>query len=122
MKVLKFYTDEHIDLEIVKQLRKSDIDVRTSQEAGLLGVADDVHLSYATIRDRIVLTCDDDFMRLDSQWIRAGKTHAGIIFIHGHVCNNIGVLVNTILFWQEAIDGGAASVEDDFYGKVIHIT
>ncbi len=122
MDQLRFYTDEHIDFELIKQLRRYQIDVLTCQEAGLLGASDDVHLNYASDQRRLIITCDRDFVRLDATWSQLGRSHTGIVYMHQHVCNNIGLLIGKVLFWQAALNANAATLEGDFWNRVLHIT
>lgn len=57
-------------------LRFRDIDVTTTKDAGLAGASDHAQLSYATTSARVIVTGDDDFLRLHAEGLR----HAGIVF------------------------------------------
>ena len=74
---IKFYTDEHIHPGVVKALRQSGIDILTAQQAGMLGVDDEVHLQFSTSQGRVILTQDEDF--LSFHW---EMKHSGIAYTH----------------------------------------
>lgn len=68
--------DEHVPRAVSEGLRRRGIDVLTTQEAGMLGADDDAQLDYATSRDRVMFTQDEDFLRLAAAEI----AHAGIVY------------------------------------------
>lgn len=68
---VKFYLDESLSPEILKQLRSQGIDVIR----GPLRAQDLRHLRNATEMGRVVCTEDRDFLKLAA----AGVEHAGII-------------------------------------------
>ena len=68
---VKFYLDENLSPEILKQLRLQGIDAIR----GPLGAQDPRHLRNATAMGRVVCTEDRDFLKLAA----AGLEHAGII-------------------------------------------
>ena len=73
---IRFHLDEHISANIAAGLRRRNIDVTTAASAGLIGAADLTHLSFAASSGRVVVTQDDDFLRLHAQ----GMAHAGIAY------------------------------------------
>ena len=73
---IRFHLDEHISAGIAAGLRRRNIDVTTAAEAGLTGATDVAHLEFAASSGRVVVTQDDDFLRLHAQ----GATHAGIAY------------------------------------------
>lgn len=71
-----------MDHDLVRGLRANGIDVISAAEAGRLGLPDEEQLSFATSEGRALYTCNvRDFPRLNSQWLRAGMHHAGIIVL-----------------------------------------
>lgn len=74
---IKIYTDEHIHPGVVRALRQSGIDIWTAQQAGMLGAGDEAHLQFSTSQGRVILTQDEDFLRLHSE-----MKHAGIAYAH----------------------------------------
>jgi predicted nuclease of predicted toxin-antitoxin system len=73
---IRFHLDEHISAHIAAGLRRRSIDVTTAPEAGLIGATDLAHLEFAASSRRVVVTQDEDFLRLHAQ----GVSHAGIAY------------------------------------------
>ena len=73
---VRLYADEQIARAVVRGLRERGVDVLTAAEAGLLGASDEKHLALARNQGRVILTQDDDFLRLHA----AGVEHAGIVY------------------------------------------
>jgi Domain of unknown function (DUF5615) len=73
---IRFHLDEHISTHIAAGLRRRNIDVTTAADAGLIGGTDIAHLEFAVSTGRVMVTHDDDFLRLHSQ----GVSHAGIAY------------------------------------------
>ncbi|PSQ97968.1 MAG: hypothetical protein BRD55_00780 [Bacteroidetes bacterium SW_9_63_38] len=67
MAAVRYYLDEHIAEAVATGLRNRGIDVRTLSEAGMLGAGDEDHLAYAYEEGRVLVTYDDDFLRLAAQ-------------------------------------------------------
>ncbi len=76
MAAVRYYLDEHIAEAVATGLRNRGIDVLTLSEAEMLGASDEDHFSYAYEEGRVLVTYDDDFLRLAA---RAEK-HAGVAF------------------------------------------
>ena len=76
MAAVRYYLDEHIAEAVAKGLQNRGIDVLTLSEAGMLGASDEDHLAYAYEKGRVLVTYDDDFLRLAAQT----EQHAGIAF------------------------------------------
>ena len=75
---IKFHLDESVASAIANGLGHRGIDVTTSRSAGLIGASDQEQLDYARRTSRVLVTHDDDFLRLHA----AGAEHAGIIYAH----------------------------------------
>ena len=121
---LKFYTDKHIPKAVTTQLRQHGVDISRCEEAGL-GDADDVtHLTFATEQGRVVITRDADFTRLHSSYQIEGKYHAGIMFCSADIQgdNAVGRIVREVLMYHELIEGGAGSVADDIFNRVMFVS
>ena len=73
---LRFHLDESVNNAVAIGLRLRGFDVSVSNDAGLLGASDDVQLAYATSENRLLVTHDDDFLRLHA----GGVIHAGIAY------------------------------------------
>ena len=75
---IRLYTDEHVPKAVVRGLRERGVDVLTVPEAGMLGARDEEHLAFARREGRVLLTQDEDFLRLHA----SGAEHAGIVYTH----------------------------------------
>ena len=73
---IRFYLDEHIASAVAKGLKSRGIDTLTCIEAGMRTASDMAHIEFAYINKYVIVTCDNDFLRLHSE----GKPHAGIAF------------------------------------------
>ena len=73
---IRFYTDENVSGAMIEALRRRGLDVLTTPEADMLGATDEEHLALATREGRVVITHDQDFLRLASRSI----AHAGVAF------------------------------------------
>ncbi len=69
---IAFLLDEHVAHAVAQALRRRGIDAQTATEAGLLGATDAEVLAYAQRAGRIVVTHDDDFLRLHHRQPHAG--------------------------------------------------
>lgn len=74
--MLRFHLDEHVSHAIANGLRRRNIDVTTTTDAGLLHASDEEHLAFAVAENRVIFTNDHDFLRLAA----AGLPHAGIVY------------------------------------------
>lgn len=95
---MKFYLDEHIPKGVVEGLRRRDVDVLTVQEAGRSGDSDEKQLGFAAREGRVLVTFDDDFLRLD-----ATVPHTGIVFSQtGRV--TVGDLIESLMLIANVIE------------------
>src|ERR1017187_5522274 len=78
---VKIYIDEDaMDSDLVAALRSRGVTVITAQDAGLTEKPDGEQLAFATTHECVLYTFNvSDFYRLHSQWIGAGREHAGMI-------------------------------------------
>jgi len=79
---IRIFTDEHIFSALAGALRARGYDAESCQEAGRAGrrLSDEAQLAYSAQTGRAILTYDRlDFLRLDAEWKRVGREHAGII-------------------------------------------
>lgn len=78
----------------------------TAADAGLLGATDMAQLAFATSSGRVVVTQDDDFLRLHAQ----GVAHAGIAYCQqpsmsiGEMLRRV-VLIHDLLSPEEMAGG-----------------
>ena len=75
---LRYHLDESVRNAIAEGLRKRGIDVTAPAEVDLIGASDEAHLRFARSEHRVLVTHDDDFLRLD----HPGHEHEGIAYCH----------------------------------------
>jgi predicted nuclease of predicted toxin-antitoxin system len=73
---IRFHRDEHISASIAAGPRRRDIDVTTAVDTGLTSATDAEQLAFCFSSGRVLVTQDDDFLRLHAQ----GHGHAGIAY------------------------------------------
>jgi len=95
---MRFYTDEHVPLAVVKGLRLRGVDVLTTQEAGMCGASDEEHLRLACQTGRVFITQDDDFLRLHT----TGNEHPGIVYAHQRT--SIGAIIQGVMLIYQVLD------------------
>ena len=77
-------------------LKLRGIDATTTQDAGLLGASDEAQLAFASSEGHVVVTHDDDFLKLHGQ----ATTHAGIVYAN-HRRSPIGRIVHSLVhIWR----------------------
>ncbi|MFW5709802.1 MAG: DUF5615 family PIN-like protein [Chloroflexota bacterium] len=90
---IKLYMDEHIPSSVTQGLRQHNVDIPTTQEAGLLGAPDERQLAYATQEDRVFVTMDVDVIRLHKN----GVPQAGIAFIQRQFAPHVGLIIEWLV-------------------------
>lgn len=73
---LRFYLDEHLDIEIACQLKRRGIDIVTVPELKTFGQDDLDQLQRAARLGRVFCTNDSDLIELATE----GVEHSGIVF------------------------------------------
>jgi predicted nuclease of predicted toxin-antitoxin system len=77
-----YLDDDSANPVLVKLLRKARHDVVIPRDAGMSGEADPVHLRYAIIETRVMLTRNyDDFLDLHNLILAAQGHHPGILVV-----------------------------------------
>jgi hypothetical protein len=110
---IRFHLDEHIPRGVAEALRRHGVDAETSTDAGLLGALDVEHLAHGQKQGRMIVTQDDDYLRLDGR----GLSHNGIAYcshdprFFGH----IGHLVEALLLIYEIYEA------EEMVGRVEYI-
>src|SRR5690554_701225 len=80
MTSIRFFTDEDIYGTVAPALRRAGFDAISTPELGRLGQSDESQLSWATQENRVLVTFNvGDFTALHIEWVRSGRTHAGIV-------------------------------------------
>jgi len=79
---IKYHLDESVANAIANAIANGlllrGISVTTSKAAGLVGSTDPQQLDYSMRQGRVLVTHDDDFLRIHA----AGHRHAGIAYSH----------------------------------------
>lgn len=96
---MKFYLDEHIPRGVVEGLRRRGVDVLTVPEAGRSGDSDEKQLAFAARERRVLVTFDDDFLRLDA----TGVPHRGIVFSQPGR-HTVGELIESLMLIANVIE------------------
>lgn len=97
MAKLKFYTDEHISKAVIKGLKARGIDAESCVDLGMRTASDEEHLVFAKRAQRVIVTYDNDFLKLHQQ----GKPHAGIAF--SSKPKSIGDMISILLLMHEVL-------------------
>lgn len=99
------YCDESIWIPVADGLRRRGWEVCTARDEGALGDPDREQLRYATERDWIDVTFDDDFLSLVEG---EGLDHAGLIYVQqaGRKIGDVVKAVDTCLEEFEETDRG----------------
>ena len=106
---MKFYLDEHIPKGVLEGLRRRGVDVVTVQEAGRSGDLDEKQLSFAAGEDRVLVTFDDDFLKLDA----TGVPHTGIVFSQtGRP--TVGEMIESLMLISSVIESGEMTNHIEF--------
>jgi predicted nuclease of predicted toxin-antitoxin system len=95
-RTIRFHLDESADPRIAKGLRLHGVDISTTPEAGLLGVADDKQLEYATAEKRVIVSQDTDFLRI----AHSGIETPGIVFFRAQQRSIGDIIRGLLLIWE----------------------
>jgi len=80
MKIYLYMDEDVMDKKLIATLRSNSVDVLTAREAKMIDQDDDKHLDYATEHNRVLVSFNmGDFQNLHKQYLKVGKSHAGII-------------------------------------------
>jgi len=79
---IPLYMDQHVKAAVTEGLRVRRIDVITTIEDGTDRWEDEAILARATDPGRVVFTQDDDFLAIADQWLKDGRTFAGLVYGH----------------------------------------
>ena len=80
-----YHDEDSLSRALLHALRRAGFDCLTVAEAGMRGRSDAEQLAYAAQRGRVLFTENgSDFRRLDSDWWRLGREHAGIVLLTDH--------------------------------------
>lgn len=88
---IRFHLDENVNPVVALALRRHGIDVTTTVEANLRSSSDERQLAYALEENRVMVTHDDDFLRISA----ATANHPGIAYCHKEA-RTIGQIISAL--------------------------
>jgi predicted nuclease of predicted toxin-antitoxin system len=106
---LKFHLDENISNAVAKGLIRRGIDVTTTAKENLIGASDQEQLAFALSQGRVLVTQDDDFLRLH----QFGKLHAGIVYCRKS-SRSTGEIIQALGLLWECVAPEEISVQVEF--------
>ncbi len=107
---MRFHLDENVDRAIADGLKRRGIDVTTSNDAQLLGAADEKQIAFAQQNQRVIVTHDRDLLRLSG----LGMSHAGIVYCPP-ASRTVGQIVRGLLLIHECLS------ESDMRGRIEYL-
>ncbi|HHT9126225.1 MAG TPA: DUF5615 family PIN-like protein [Candidatus Brocadiia bacterium] len=97
MAKLTFYINESVNVAVGEGLKRRGVKVITARDAGNLGLSDKEQLNYATSKNLVIVTHDDDFLSMAMNF-----EHKGIVYVHQQTYS-IGDLIRRLkLLWDIA--------------------
>lgn len=80
MRIRLYFDEDSMDRRLVAGLRARGADVETAIDAVMIARSDGKHLAYAVSQGRVLYSFNvGDYYRLHTEYLRADKTHAGIV-------------------------------------------
>jgi predicted nuclease of predicted toxin-antitoxin system len=95
---IRFHLDENVDPAVAEGLQRRGVDVTTTQQAGLVHASDEKQLEFALSELRILVTHDEDFLKLAKQ----GTEHPGIAYCHPQKCS-IGEIIAALMLIRDCL-------------------
>jgi hypothetical protein len=101
--------DVHIPIAVTEGLRRREVDVLTAQEDGASRATDEALLQRAVESNRLLVTQDEDFFAIASDWQETRRTFPGIVF-----APQIGISIGRLVEDLELVAkcGNAAELRD----------
>lgn len=117
---LKIMTDENIPNAVTTQLVKNGVEAIRLIDGLPEGTPDPDVLEYCHQHGYIFLTMDTSITKHIDDRVNEGKEHAGVfIGVRAlQISGGIGVIVSEIVFFNDAIENDAATLEADVYNQV----
>jgi hypothetical protein len=99
---------------IADQLCKKGVEVTRCEEVDMAEASDEKHLEFAAQNSYILVSQDDDFAQLHSEWQNTGKLHSGIILIPKRLQGQAQVTytMQVLLELYGLVKAGAANSND----------
>jgi hypothetical protein len=102
---VRFLLDEHVDHAVALGLRRRGVEARTLHDLGRRALSDESHVEWAREHRWVIVTADDDYLRIASRTL-----HAGIVFYRDDRAT-IGTLIHGLerLAAEETLESMADS-------------
>ena len=97
MAKVKYFTDENVSRAVVLGLRRRGVDVLTVAEVGYLGASDEDIFRMAEDSERVIVTQDDDFLRLAA----TVSDHRGIVYTSQE--NSVGDIIRGLMLIHQVL-------------------
>lgn len=113
---LRLYIDDDSGARaLADRAQKSSITLVRSDEAGLRGASDNVHMAFAAENGLVLVTANArDFVPLHWQWMAQGRHHSGLIIATQGL--SVGERIRRLLEFCTAAD------PDDLVDTVFYLT
>lgn len=80
MNICFYFDEDSMDRALVRALRGHGVDIITALEARMIEQADEKHLSFAAIQERVLYSSNiGDFCRLHNAWLTQSRSHPGMV-------------------------------------------
>lgn len=109
--MISIVCDEHIKAAVLNGLRSRGFDIVTFMEVGRKSIADEEQIQWARTVGRVILTNDDDYLKLASE---NNSDHSGIMFCHAEK-HSIGSMIDAV---ERACTNKAA---DAYHGQTVFL-
>ncbi|MCK6468165.1 MAG: DUF5615 family PIN-like protein [Candidatus Brocadia sinica] len=113
MAKLAFYTNESVNVAVAEGLKRRGVKVVSARDVGNLGFSDKEQLDYATRKNFVIVTHDDDFLSMAMKF-----EHKGIVYVHQQKYSVGGLIRGLKLLWDIAEQKDMAN-HVEFYRKGI---
>jgi hypothetical protein len=115
---IKIYVDKDaMDSDLVAALRSRSITAITALDAGPAGKSDDEQAAFAAEHGCVLYTFNvSDFYRLHTEWVDAGRDHAGMILAPQQRFS-VGEQLRRILRLRTAMTAASMRNQAEFLGN-----
>lgn len=118
--IFRILTDVHITPAVAEQLRRQGVDAVRVVDTMPQDTPDPDILEFAFQNSFTVLTHDKKMQIHVNERVDAGLEHLGVFIAADHLQGQTGIgrIVAEVVFVHEAIQAGAATLENDVYNQV----
>lgn len=104
------YADEHVDGRLLRALKRLGWSVvRAADELGE-GKSDEAHFARAAEMGLLLLSNDDDMLRIAADWMRRGKGFPGLVYWHPTKYERVGDALRALLSRASSVEKGGGTV------------